>query len=77
MQQQETRRRSTGVTPAISQKNMANTAARSNIDDLMRYTEYSPKTNLRSDAEIDRKLVGCLSNCDCRFIVTWLESMIG
>uniref|UniRef100_A0A3P9IBC6 DnaJ (Hsp40) homolog, subfamily C, member 15 n=1 Tax=Oryzias latipes TaxID=8090 RepID=A0A3P9IBC6_ORYLA len=35
---------------------MANTAPRSNIDDLMRYTEYSPKTNLRSDAEIDRKL---------------------
>uniref|UniRef100_A0A3P9L0T8 DnaJ (Hsp40) homolog, subfamily C, member 15 n=1 Tax=Oryzias latipes TaxID=8090 RepID=A0A3P9L0T8_ORYLA len=60
MQQQETRRRSTGVPPAISQKNMANTAARSNIDDLMRYTEYSPKTNLRSDAEIDRKLGGTL-----------------
>uniref|UniRef100_A0A672YFL2 J domain-containing protein n=1 Tax=Sphaeramia orbicularis TaxID=375764 RepID=A0A672YFL2_9TELE len=25
--------------------------------DLMRYAEYSPKTNVRSDAEIDRQLV--------------------
>lgn len=39
--------------------------------DLMRYTEYSPKTSVRSDAEIDRQLVStcfkylgllCLSN---------------
>lgn len=25
--------------------------------DLMRYAEYAPKTNVKSDAEIDRRLV--------------------
>lgn len=25
--------------------------------DMMRYAEYTPKTNVRSDAEIDRRLV--------------------
>ena len=25
--------------------------------DMMRYAEYAPKTNVRSDAEIDRRLV--------------------
>ncbi|XP_008294445.1 dnaJ homolog subfamily C member 15 [Stegastes partitus] len=28
--------------------------------DMMRYAEYSPKTNARSDAEIDRRLGGTL-----------------
>ncbi|XP_051259125.1 dnaJ homolog subfamily C member 15 [Dicentrarchus labrax] len=28
--------------------------------DMMRYTEYSPKTSARSDAEIDRRLGGTL-----------------
>ncbi|KAF6733780.1 DnaJ-like protein subfam [Oryzias melastigma] len=38
---------------------MANTAG-SSMDDMMRYAEYSPKTTIRSDAEIDRKLGGTL-----------------
>ncbi|XP_072253725.1 dnaJ homolog subfamily C member 15 [Leuresthes tenuis] len=38
---------------------MANTG-RTTIDDLMRYAEYSPKTSVRSDAEIDRRLGGTL-----------------
>ncbi|TKS67738.1 DnaJ -like protein subfamily C member 15 [Collichthys lucidus] len=28
--------------------------------DMMRYSEYTPKTNMRSDAEIDRRLGGTL-----------------
>uniref|UniRef100_A0A3B3YI47 J domain-containing protein n=1 Tax=Poecilia mexicana TaxID=48701 RepID=A0A3B3YI47_9TELE len=36
--------------------NMAKTGA-APVDEIMRYAEYSPKTNIRSDAEIDRRLV--------------------
>uniref|UniRef100_A0A3B3TJI0 DnaJ (Hsp40) homolog, subfamily C, member 15 n=1 Tax=Poecilia latipinna TaxID=48699 RepID=A0A3B3TJI0_9TELE len=35
---------------------MAKTGAAA-VDEIMRYAEYSPKTNIRSDAEIDRRLV--------------------
>lgn len=35
---------------------MANTGAAA-MDETMRYAEYSPKTNVRNDAEIDRRLV--------------------
>ncbi|XP_032385759.1 dnaJ homolog subfamily C member 15 [Etheostoma spectabile] len=40
---------------------MANTG-RVNVDggDMMRYAEYTPKDNVRSDAEIDRRLGGTL-----------------
>lgn len=50
---------------------MANAGGMTVDGDLMRYTEYSPKTSVRSDAEIDRQLVNicfkylgllCLSN---------------
>ncbi|XP_005733990.1 dnaJ homolog subfamily C member 15-like [Pundamilia nyererei] len=48
---------------------MANAGGMTVDGDLMRYTEYSPKTSVRSDAEIDRQLVnicfkylGLLSN---------------
>uniref|UniRef100_A0A3Q2P796 DnaJ (Hsp40) homolog, subfamily C, member 15 n=1 Tax=Fundulus heteroclitus TaxID=8078 RepID=A0A3Q2P796_FUNHE len=34
---------------------MASTGAA--VDEIMRYAEYTPKTNVRSDAEIDRRLV--------------------
>ncbi|KAM4560860.1 dnaJ homolog subfamily C member 15 [Fundulus diaphanus] len=37
---------------------MASTGAA--VDEIMRYAEYSPKTNVRSDAEIDRRLGGTL-----------------
>uniref|UniRef100_A0A3B5QPH8 DnaJ (Hsp40) homolog, subfamily C, member 15 n=1 Tax=Xiphophorus maculatus TaxID=8083 RepID=A0A3B5QPH8_XIPMA len=36
--------------------NMATTGAAA-MDETMRYAEYSPKTNVRNDAEIDRRLV--------------------
>ncbi|KAM4558768.1 dnaJ homolog subfamily C member 15 [Odontesthes bonariensis] len=36
------------------------TTSRTTIDDSMRYAEYSPKTGVRSDAEIDRRLGGTL-----------------
>uniref|UniRef100_A0A3Q4HSE0 DnaJ (Hsp40) homolog, subfamily C, member 15 n=1 Tax=Neolamprologus brichardi TaxID=32507 RepID=A0A3Q4HSE0_NEOBR len=36
---------------------MANAGGMTVDGDLMRYTEYSPKTSVRSDAEIDRQLV--------------------
>lgn len=35
---------------------MANAGGMTVDGDLMRYTEYSPKTSVRSDAEIDRQL---------------------
>ncbi|XP_007547290.1 dnaJ homolog subfamily C member 15 [Poecilia latipinna] len=38
---------------------MAKTGAAA-VDEIMRYAEYSPKTNIRSDAEIDRRLGGTL-----------------
>ncbi|XP_047227001.1 dnaJ homolog subfamily C member 15 [Girardinichthys multiradiatus] len=38
---------------------MANNGGAS-VDEMMRYTEYSPKTTVRSDAEIDRRLGGAL-----------------
>ncbi|KAM4730817.1 dnaJ homolog subfamily C member 15 [Anableps anableps] len=38
---------------------MANTGGPA-VDEIMRYAEYSPKTNVRSDAEIDRRLGGTL-----------------
>ncbi|XP_041857451.1 dnaJ homolog subfamily C member 15 [Melanotaenia boesemani] len=38
---------------------MAN-AGGTTVDDLMRYAEYSPKSSVRSDAEIDRQLGGTL-----------------
>ncbi|XP_035994926.1 dnaJ homolog subfamily C member 15 [Fundulus heteroclitus] len=37
---------------------MASTGAA--VDEIMRYAEYTPKTNVRSDAEIDRRLGGTL-----------------
>uniref|UniRef100_A0A3Q3C5T9 DnaJ (Hsp40) homolog, subfamily C, member 15 n=1 Tax=Haplochromis burtoni TaxID=8153 RepID=A0A3Q3C5T9_HAPBU len=36
---------------------MANAGGMTVDGDLMRYTEYSPKTSVRSDAEIDRQLL--------------------
>ncbi|XP_044072840.1 dnaJ homolog subfamily C member 15 [Siniperca chuatsi] len=30
------------------------------VDDMMRYAEYTPKTSVRSDADIDRRLGGTL-----------------
>ncbi|XP_005803039.1 dnaJ homolog subfamily C member 15 [Xiphophorus maculatus] len=38
---------------------MATTGAAA-MDETMRYAEYSPKTNVRNDAEIDRRLGGTL-----------------
>lgn len=38
---------------------MASTGGTS-VDEMMRYAEYSPKTNSRSDAEIDRQFGGAL-----------------
>uniref|UniRef100_A0A3P8RT59 DnaJ (Hsp40) homolog, subfamily C, member 15 n=1 Tax=Amphiprion percula TaxID=161767 RepID=A0A3P8RT59_AMPPE len=35
--------------------------------DIMRYAEYSPKTNARSDAEIDRRLVSICFNDERRY----------
>lgn len=45
---------------------MANAGGVSVDGDLMRYAEYAPKTNVRSDAEIDRRLVSF-------FISQWLS----
>ncbi|KAK2905823.1 dnaJ homolog subfamily C member 15 [Channa argus] len=39
---------------------MANSRVTVDGGDVMRYAEYSPKTNVRSDAEIDRRLGGTL-----------------
>ncbi|KAM9850543.1 dnaJ homolog subfamily C member 15 [Aulostomus maculatus] len=40
---------------------MAGTSSRVSLDgDMMRYAEYSPKTNASSDVEIDRRLGGTL-----------------
>nr|XP_020465142.1 dnaJ homolog subfamily C member 15 [Monopterus albus] len=41
---------------------MANTGGVTGVDggDMMRYAEYTPKSNVRSDAEIDRRLGGTL-----------------
>lgn len=36
---------------------MANTGRGTVDGDMMRYAEYSPQTHVRSDAEIDRRLV--------------------
>lgn len=37
--------------------NMANTGGVTGDADMMRYAEYAPKTNAKSEAEIDRRLV--------------------
>ncbi|XP_042351135.1 dnaJ homolog subfamily C member 15 [Plectropomus leopardus] len=39
---------------------MANAGSVTVDGDMMRYAEYAPKTNVRSDAEIDRRLGGTL-----------------
>ncbi|XP_041662454.1 dnaJ homolog subfamily C member 15 [Cheilinus undulatus] len=39
---------------------MANAGGMAADGDMMRYSEYSPKTSVRSDAEIDRRLGGTL-----------------
>ncbi|KAM9710299.1 dnaJ homolog subfamily C member 15 [Menidia menidia] len=38
---------------------MANTG-RAAVDEMMRYAEYTPKSSIRTDAEIDRRLGGTL-----------------
>lgn len=46
------------ATDVRSQGNMASTGGvTADGGDMMRYNEYTPKTKVRSDAEIDRRLV--------------------
>uniref|UniRef100_A0A3Q3Q1Q7 J domain-containing protein n=1 Tax=Monopterus albus TaxID=43700 RepID=A0A3Q3Q1Q7_MONAL len=47
---------------------MANTGGVTGVDggDMMRYAEYTPKSNVRSDAEIDRRLVSIRLNNKAR-----------
>uniref|UniRef100_A0A3Q1FWV7 DnaJ (Hsp40) homolog, subfamily C, member 15 n=1 Tax=Acanthochromis polyacanthus TaxID=80966 RepID=A0A3Q1FWV7_9TELE len=47
--------------------NMAAGGVSADGGDIMRYAEYSPKTNARSDAEIDRRLVSICFNAERRY----------